>query len=109
MEMLPANLPDKLPLEKVDVYLQLANSIAPDTIAGLPVFASEPEGLVFSSASVIDSAQTAAVFVAGGEAGTNYVVSALCTLASGEIVQPVVSMRVISPSEQAVARNSTVL
>jgi hypothetical protein len=109
MEMTPSTLPDKLPLERVDVYLQLETAIAPDTIAGLPLFTSEPEGLVFTSAATIDNGKTAAAFVAGGEIGTTYVVSALCTLASGEIVQPVVSMRVISPAEQAVTRRNVVL
>jgi hypothetical protein len=109
MEMSPTTLPDKTPLEKIAIYLQLDTGISPLTIVSVPVFDSDPAGLVFSGASAIDDAMTAAAYVTGGDPGTVYAVSALCTLSSGEIVQPCVALPVVSPAEQAVTRRNTVL
>ena len=97
MDMLPSVLPDKTPLETVAVYLQLGTAIGTATIVGTPAFASDPLGLVFTSPTAIDAGKTAAAMCGGGVAGTEYVVTALCVLTTGETVQAVVMLPVIAP------------
>lgn len=109
MDMFPSVLPDKLPLERVAVYLQLETSIGTDTITGTPAFTSDPLGLVFETVTLLDSDRTVAALVSGGSVGTTYVVSALCVLASGETVQPTVALPVIAPVSETLQRRPIVL
>jgi hypothetical protein len=109
MDMLPSILPDKLPLEVVAVYLQLATRIGTDTIAGTPEFVSDPIGLVFTEAATIDAGKTAAALVGGGEVGVTYTLSALCSLSSGQVVQPVVGLPVIAPVTEVLQRRPITL
>lgn len=109
MDMLPPLLPDKLPSERVAVYLQLATAIGTEFIVGVPLFASDPIGLVFSDETTLDGFRTAAALVSGGVEGTEYVVSAVCELDSGQIVQPVVTLPVVTPSFETLRRRPIVL
>lgn len=103
--MTPSVLPAKTPSEKVPVYFQLADDIGTDTIVGLPIFACEPQGLDFGYVSSLDGAKTAAALVGGGSENVMYVVSAICTLVSGQVIQPVMALPVVSlASETAASR-----
>ena len=97
MDMTPSLLPDKTPLETVAVYLKLATGIGTATIVGTPTFASDPVGMTFTAATTVDASKTASAMCGGGQAGVDYVVTALCVLSTGETVQPVVVLPVIAP------------
>ena len=100
MNMLPSVIDAKTPLEKVAVYLQLASAIGTATISGTPTFASDPVGLVFTAAGTTDALRTATALVSGGVEGTEYTLTALCTISTGEIVQPSVILPVITPTRE---------
>lgn len=100
MKMYPSVLPSKTGQEMPALYLMLESGIGDATIAGDPVFVSDPEGLVFTGVTTIDDSRTAAAFVGGGVDGVDYAVSALCTLSTGEVVEPVVVLPVVADRAQ---------
>ena len=84
-----ADLPNKSPGETVRVSYQMAPAIGALTIAGSPVWRSEPAGLTFASSTGTDDAgQTASVSMGGGVAGTDYEVIAAATLSDGQLREP---------------------
>jgi len=84
-----ADLPNKSPGETVRVSYQLAPAIGALTIAGAPVWRSEPTGLSFANATGTDDAgQTGSVSMSGGTAGTDYEVIAAVTLSDGQLREP---------------------
>ena len=109
MKMYPSVLPSKTGQEQPALYLMLETGIGTATIAGTPDFYSDPIGLTFTGATTIDDDRTAAAFVGGGEDGVEYVVSAVCTLSTGEIVEPVVILPVGSDRSQTLQRRPVIL
>lgn len=107
--MVPQRLPAKTPSEMVSVYFQLAPHIGTDLITGVPIFSSDPPELLITYATVLDDGKTAAALVGGGEANTVYTVSALCTLVSGQVLQPVVALPVVEPASETMQRRPVTL
>lgn len=95
MQMTPCETDPKTPSEKVLVEFELAGEIGSDTVSGTPTWSSSPTGLTFSGETLADSSRTVQAYVSGGAANVTYTVSALCTLASGGIVEPAVRLPVM--------------
>lgn len=106
--MTPSVLIDKLASEIVPVYLQLGPLVGSDTITSVS-FSSDPTGLTFASQSILDSGQTAAALVGGGVPTTRYILSAVCTMTSGQIYTPVVALPVVTAYSETNAKRPVVL
>ena len=94
MRLAMPNLPDKTPSEKVRVGFRLAPALIADTVSGTPTWSSTPAGLTFANQATTESSQTVSADVSGGTDGTTYAISAVCTLASGLIREPVAIIKV---------------
>jgi hypothetical protein len=99
MLLTPSALSGKTPGEIVTIKLNLAPMLSTDTIVSV-VWTSSPTDLAFSVSSITDSATSVTTNVGGGSGGTNYTITATCTLASGDIAEPWVTMRVALAGQQ---------
>lgn len=98
MRLAMPSLPDKTPGEKVRVGFRLAPAIIADTVSGTPTWTSTPAGLTFGNLATTESAQTISADVSGGVDGQAYAISALVTLASGLVREPIAQIKVKAPA-----------
>ncbi len=96
MQMQPVDLSPKTPAEDVVISFRLAPELGADTVASVE-WKSCPSGLQFSAPQITDGNKSLEVTVSSGSDCTIYVISALVTLASGDVREPWVRMPVRKP------------
>jgi hypothetical protein len=94
MKLARTDLPAKTESEKPIATIDLSGKLGSATISTVTMLC-EPAGLTLGTPTIGTPAKSFTVSVEGGDAGQGYIISAICTLSDGRIVEPWLKQRVI--------------